>query len=210
MNLPRIIGLSGKIGSGKTTIANLLLEKFNEYERIAFGDILKREASKTYNFPLEWVYSEEGKNEIININPCEQKSLYDILKNAFFPPKNILGQLPRSNMNVREILQWHGTEFRRAQDPNYWVSQMRIFIKNNPWVIIDDVRFENEADLVKELGGVVIRINPHDKWLSGDFSGHRSETSLDNYDQFDLKVTQLIDNPNHATDLITNYINNLS
>ena len=43
------IGISGKIGVGKTTVAKMLLKKFPSYKKIAFGDFLKQEVSQKFN-----------------------------------------------------------------------------------------------------------------------------------------------------------------
>ena len=45
-------------------------------------------------------------------------------------------------------------------------------------VVIPDVRFPNEADAIKELGGIIWRINRHG--LNG-INEHRSEHAMDSY-----------------------------
>ncbi|EGQ61488.1 hypothetical protein GGI1_06977, partial [Acidithiobacillus sp. GGI-221] len=55
----------------------------------------------------------------------------------------------------RQILQWWGTDYRRAQRDSYWIDKVRdrlMLTPNTHWVITD-VRFQNEADLVQEFGG---------------------------------------------------------
>ncbi len=76
----------------------------------------------------------------------------------------------------RQILQWWGTDYRRAQRGDYWIHQVREKILSNQsqnWVITD-VRFQNESDLVHQLGGslvVVLRpwINPVAEHVSEEF-----------------------------------------
>ncbi len=47
--------------------------------------------------------------------------------------------------------------------------------------VIHDVRFPNEAEMVKRLGGSLVRMNPYDGWESKVGAWHESETALDGY-----------------------------
>jgi len=173
-----IIGISAKIGCGKTFLTNFFLEEYPEYIKLGFGDVLKQECSETYGYPLEWNYTEEGKVEIITL----------------------IGHHV-DGMTVREILQWHGTEYRRAEDETYWLRKMidilgfknqfsGLFDKHTTInIVIDDVRFINEANFVKYYGGILIRINPYPEWKSGLYANHRSETELDNFEDWDLVLS---------------------
>ena len=164
-----LIGLSGKIGCGKSYLSNYFIDENPEYIRIGFADVLKKECSETYDYFLEWNYSEEGKGMIVN-HP----------------------DLPRKNMLVREILQWHGTDYRREQDPDYWIRKMIdiLLAEEIPkTVIIDDIRFINEAEMIKGAGGLLVRIWPYPEWKPGPYADHKSETELDNYAEFDLILT---------------------
>lgn len=156
MNNKILIGLSGKLESGKTTIAKLLWSKFyNDFDLFNFGDVVKKESSERYNYPLKWNYSIEGKKKIINHH-----------------------LLPKKDMTIREVLQWHGTDFRREQDENYWIIKMEEYydkMKKN--LIVDDIRFKNEADFILNNGGYLFRIDIPDHF-TGD---HRSEIELDDY-----------------------------
>ena len=167
-----IIGISGKIGTGKTHLSNLFIKKHPEYIKIGFADILKEECSKKFEYPLKWNYSEKGKNELV------------IYKVPIYYPKT-----------VREILQWYGTDVCRAKDPDYWVKKMQkraleVYMKEplcgTPKIIIDDVRFINEAKWIQNMGGKTIGLNPYPGWKPGPFAKHQSEIDLDNYEDFDL------------------------
>lgn len=89
----------------------------------------------------------------------------------------------------RPLLQWWGTDFRRKQDPNYWVKRLRKTLNDHrPDVaLITDVRFRNEADLIHELGGTLVeveRIGVPDV----DVQEHRSESELDGYTGWDFII----------------------
>ena len=70
-SVPKIIGISAKMGCGKTTLARMIKEKMEEIgfsaKIISVADELKKECSFKFQFPLEWCYSDEGKNKILTI-----------------------------------------------------------------------------------------------------------------------------------------------
>ena len=86
-----------------------------------------------------------------------------------------------------KILQWWGTEFRRAQNPNYWVDKFKENVVDFKGVVIAaDVRFTNEAIAVLELGGStanVRRLNEDGTQYfdSSRPAGHQSEVELDTW-----------------------------
>ena len=57
-------------------------------------------------------------------------------------------------------------------------------------VFISDMRFPNEADLVKELGGCVIRIQ---RPGLDDGDGHASEHALDDYQGWNAEINNNAD-----------------
>lgn len=88
---------------------------------------------------------------------------------------------------------------RRSRDPLYWVRQCfsRIESQNDPsrvWVIVD-CRYTNEADFVRQHGGLlwrVRRISPdgsdYDNGLGEAQKNHASEVDLDEYPGFSLII----------------------
>lgn len=155
----RIIGLSGKLGSGKTTFAKYLQRMFETTERRSFAENLRRMTSIFLNIPIEKLRSPEDKETMT----CMEKT-------------------------VGVILQEMGTEICRQIHPDAWV--LSLFAAYNPetsYWIIDDVRFPNEADHIRKLGGIVIRFNgdPGDvRKTSTRNLNHGSEIALDDYQHF--------------------------
>lgn len=169
----RIIGLSAKLGCGKTTVANMILEMVPKSARAAFADNLKIEAAHTYGFHLDLCYSEAGKGSLV------------------FLGEEGMANLGAHTMSVRSVLQKHGTEYRRAQDPLYWDNKMREVLtlhghNGTPLVVVDDVRFPSECELIREFGGSLYRLQPYPSWKPGKNASHISETALDEYDGFDM------------------------
>jgi hypothetical protein len=102
-------------------------------------------------------------------------------------------------LTPRLLLQLLGTEGgRRVIHPNIWVNALFAdYRKLNeilsvdsivlqgldgqkyPDWVITDVRFHNEANRVKEMGGILIRLERNIETSAGNL--HESETALDNY-----------------------------
>ena len=96
------------------------------------------------------------------------------------------------------MLQKVGTEMGRSIHPDTWVNALfseytfNLRRRQNPdggttiaegfpnW-IITDVRFPNEANIIKEKGGIMVRV----KRPTDIAEGHSSETALDDYKEFD-------------------------
>lgn len=168
----KVIGLSAKLGCGKTTVANMILELVPKAARAAFADNLKVEVANNYGFPLELCYSEAGKGSLV------------------FLGEEGMANLGAHTMSVRSVLQKHGTEYRRAQDPLYWDNKMREVLtlhreNGTPLVVVDDVRFPSECDLIREFGGSLYRLQPYPGWKPGKNADHISETALDSFDGWD-------------------------
>jgi molybdopterin-guanine dinucleotide biosynthesis protein len=145
-----VIGIIGKKYSGKTTAANFLKEYF---------------ISKGYSVQL-MAFADALKTMILKAGLCTHDELY-VKKTDF----------------SRMILQKIGTDiFRDQVDPDFWVKKLRTAIENldKQIVIIHDIRFKNEANLVIELGGRLIKIlrNFEDDERK-EFKNHRSETEID-------------------------------
>lgn len=179
----KIIGLSGKAGVGKTTVGELVrLDRSEDATRLSFGDSVKWEVSEELGFPLSWCYHQKG--------------------NAVESPIGML--------TVREALQWWGTEIRRKENPNYWNMKMIERIGQSmdsgvELIIIDDVRFIDEAELVQNMKGKVFRLEPFPSWMNIAGS-HRSETELDNYPGFEMIIEQEEGQPEWAAGLIINNV----
>jgi dephospho-CoA kinase len=93
----------------------------------------------------------------------------------------------------RTMLQWWGTDFRRKLfGDEYWIKKWMIaanresMSRNTYCLVVTDVRFLNEAKLIKDLGGKLIRIYRSDA-VSND--QHQSEIELQ-----DIKPDYIIHN----------------
>jgi len=92
-----------------------------------------------------------------------------------------------------KLLQWWGTEYRRAENPNYWVDKRREKVVGFDGVVItSDQRFINEAIDTIELGGLnanVRRLNEDGTQFFDPSrpANHVSEVELDQWN-WDFRI----------------------
>jgi hypothetical protein len=167
-----IVGLVGKIGSGKSTAAEVFIEA--GFTRIAFADYMKETLAEYLDVPREWFYTEEGKNRAVKVPSlfsamcqwlrrlendcpwCDFDPAYHALANRHIDSDD-------DSLNIatyRELLQWAGTELLRACDLDFHVKVTMERINNNPHVnyVMDDVRFPNEMNAIINNDGRLIKL----------------------------------------------------
>ena len=96
--------------------------------------------------------------------------------------------VPEINATPRHVLQTLGTQWGRDYiNQNIWLDCMRYRIKKEEsyGVVIDDVRFLNEAEMIKEMGGEVWKII---RPSVANKETHVSEGGLDDWDGFDRVI----------------------
>lgn len=162
--------LTGTIGSGKSTAAHFLVEQ--GFVELTFADPLKQ-IGLIFGFEPQQMYGTQ-----------EQK----LAIGGFW------------KMSGREFMQKFGTDICRdvlpdvipqmKSDDSIWIQLMNKKIldiwKANPEqnIVIGDGRFINEAEFVKSLGGVIIRLH-----RGQSNSTHKSETDIAG-----MKVSFEVDN----------------
>lgn len=151
-----ILGLTGRAGAGKDTVADILCEAYQFY-RFAFADPLRAEIVNAFqiNPGLFLPPHKERKMEVLAIdNSSDRDFVIAMAKRG----KSIT--VPRS---PREIMQWWGTEYRRTQQPHYWTRKagdtLHDALKRGfSRIVITDVRLDNEAEFVRYHGGKIWRV----------------------------------------------------
>ena len=189
---PNLIGISGKMGSGKDTLSIVM----NYIADDNAPDSIGRWTQDVDDFAYKnKKYSEKLKYMVCFLIGCNRSDLED----REFKEKE-LGE-EWDGLTPRKLLQLLGTEAgRQIIHPNIWVNALFADYEDNKsdWLsginsnwIITDVRFPNEAQAIKDRGGILIRINrPQylDNGLVIRKDEHLSETALDDYDGFDYVI----------------------
>jgi len=159
-----IIGISGKIGSGKDTIAKEILKTFPEYNfrRVSFGYNVKKVVSLLTGIDMRTILSRKIKTYYLS----------------------------EWDMTVGEMFQVVGTDsIRDNLSDNTWIYSLFNNVKDGENIIITDVRFKNEAYSILNRGGYLIRLigDPKQTILKDKRKlQHKSETELDDFNMFDI------------------------
>lgn len=141
-----IIGLTGKKRSGKSTVARHLVENHGFVE-LSFAQPLK-DMALAVNPVVDWESFEIGSMEGFVRHHIVTSRLADVV--TAYGWEGAKDLFPE----VRRFLQRLGTDGVRGHlGEDTWVDLMRSAIEKVPEdqnIVIADVRFENEADVVRE------------------------------------------------------------
>lgn len=187
-----LIGLSGPAGVGKDTVADYLVETHG-FTKFSFSDALYREVSEAFGIPIEELQRRETKEQphpklIAAI--CRDRTFASIMVNDaihIVPTAHRARALERS---PRWVLQRWGTDYRRAQDPDYWIKKTALWVQAWLDVTKDDgeqhgglvntsVRFPDERAFIESLNGVVWHLRRKDTGGTASEQDYVSERGLD-------------------------------
>lgn len=186
--LNKVIGFAGRMRNGKTQSALYLVDKY-DYVKLSCAGALKNLCAKLLNVDLDTLNQMKNDNVPIQIQPDEMWTM--TIANAIGIDKDIVAHDLEGVIfkDVRDVLQYVGTDIIRKHKENWHVdilrSEIASLLEQGYKVVIDDVRFTNECDMIKEFGGEVYFVNRRGYNIS---SPHQSENVL-NDDMFDHEHT---------------------
>ena len=180
-----LVGVSGKMGSGKDTVASLLTEMlYRRGDRVvirSLADSLKEEVARTVADALMSQSEQDFCNLVTSWSGISSTQTQELLK-ILYPlvaslleqrvePNEVTAELlyrnPADKPLVREVLKFWGNDVRRAQNPDYWVDMTAVYAKEQIDMgvscIIPDVRRQNEAGFINDSGGLLVRLNVSEK-----------------------------------------------
>lgn len=125
-----VIGLAGFVGVGKTTISDNFTHGHG-FKRMSFAD------------PIRRMMAALGVPEEDTRDPARKEE----------PHPALCGR------TVRHAMETLGTAWGREMiHPSIWTAQFMLGARNKPFVICDDIRYQNEVDTIRQMGGKVYRI----------------------------------------------------
>lgn len=167
----RIIGLTGRAGAGKDTVADII-QSVAIGQRFAFADLLRFEAAEAWGIDPR-LFQRRDLRE----TPLEQLALRRCTDPAFV---HFAWELSTFGpLKPRTVMQRWG-DFRRAADEHYFLSSAVSMLglaheRGADALLATDVRYPNEARWITLRGGVLWRV--HRPGLA-PIGSHSSEVAL--------------------------------
>ena len=145
-----IIGICGLIGSGKGTVADILVDQ--GFTKVSFADKLKDGVSTIFGWDRAML---EGDTD--------ESRQWREQRDDFWSNETQMEVTPRL------VLQLFGTDcMRDGFYDGVWVSLLKKHMLDNPGnYVVPDVRFENEIEMIRSIGGEVweVKRGPDPEWL---------------------------------------------
>lgn len=156
-----LIGVAGKAGSGKDTVA-LYLQRHHNFVAVAFATKLKELLADLFGLTHEQLYGE--LKEVID---------------------------PRYGLSPRFMMQHVGQSFRKLW-PDVWVWYLRrhleVMLAAGMKVVVTDVRQDNEARMIRDLEGYLIKVERPGAGARNGIEAHITETWVDSDYTWDMVI----------------------
>lgn len=190
-----LIALCGKKQTGKSTSYKFISEilKGKKVQKFSFASKLKDIVADLFGVDYACLDGSDGQKDSSTYLLWDDVSAH--IRRDFFGTRDNGNEF----ITHRELLQLIGTNLFRAVMPDIWVDYLKrtLLSSDADVLVVDDVRFHNEVKMLRNLGGVLVRIYRHVN--SPNSTCHPSETALDNLNDsfFNFVIT---DNGNRTMD----------
>jgi len=174
-----VIGFSGLARSGKDSCVDHLVSKYKSSKilKTSFAKKLRSEVHKAMHAVMEEQTCSEREGLRVL---CEREGV----EYEPFACRDTMDPFGKQ----RYLLQAWGMK-RRNEHADYWVEKVEeeIASRQPDFVLISDLRFENEAAYIASVEGKTVRVNRPNSGLTGQAATHVSEHALAHY-AFDYEI----------------------
>ncbi|NDO73060.1 deoxynucleotide monophosphate kinase family protein [Shewanella sp. SE1] len=143
-----IIGLSGRAGSGKSTAAQILERTLPNNTIVPVAQPLKQIVHILYpRIPVELLEPQTPEQRIER----EERN---------FPEY--------SNRTTRRILLDNADKMRKQYGEQIFTEllyeNIELAQSQSEYIIVPDIRYDSEANVIKQQGGIILHVNSHDSY----------------------------------------------
>lgn len=157
----RLIGITGRAGSGKDTVTRIIKSKiFPEMQNYAFAGPLKAACCEFFGWDSDQIEDRVFKETVD----------------------------PVWGFSPRRAMQLLGTEWGRQLRADLWIHMARVRYESPFCVsglIISDARFENEGEFIRTNGGILIHVIRPGEVISEN--AHASEAGIE-FQEGDIRI----------------------
>lgn len=168
MKRPMIIGLTGPMGAGKTSVAELLV-KHAGFSSIAFGDLLRAQICTAFALDLPLFTRRDLKDtptEALALQHCLSMEFKGAIITHLRDAHGDSGLIERMEepRTPREVMKFWAEQYRK---PLYGANYFDLAVVNKIYLeqshgtlrhVVHDVRFDTNADAIKRLGGAIWQV----------------------------------------------------
>ena len=160
-----IIGITGFIGSGKDTVANMLVEKGCTQD--SFAAPLKDLCASVFGWPRHLLEGDTVESRDFRETP-----------DIFWTRKTGI-----DNFTPRLALQLLGTDIMRTHfNQDIWLNSLEYRMRKNASnmpIVVSDARFQNELNLIRSMGGAILTVvrNEQPEWYETAVSANKGNVT---------------------------------
>jgi hypothetical protein len=177
----KLVGLVGRSGSGKDKFFSQVLAPLG-YTRLSLADAVRVFSILLFTRVYEGI--EKDTSSLLRVFPYLYQEMFSMNKSPL----------------ARTIQQYVGTELvKRKFDRDYWIKVLDPLVRERTErgikVAITDIRFPEEAEYIRNNGGLLIKITGSSRYSEGDLvADHDSEMLVDQIECHitDGKFTELL------------------
>lgn len=165
----KVIGLLGFAGSGKGTVADILVDQYG-YTKISIADSVKDVASVLFGWPRDLLEGDTKESREFR----ETKDLFWTRKLGY-------------DFTPRMALQKIGTEAgREVFHPDLWIFTLEKKLEYSNRIVIADTRFPNEIQFLKNKGAQIVTVTRgnYPEWYAWAVKQNRRELCYDHMQQY--------------------------